>query len=231
MAFFLIRKEVKAEPLERNITGGLALQKSHRQCRLHCETRWCVRLSRIISCPGLRPISDPLSFHLANLSIEPTPGLWIECERKGSRSAQTSWASAVAAVTQISLPAHSDLTLRPPGGPSQSLTLAVRIRGPPVETAIWANLRLTPGFNQSHIEATVRVNDKSVNFSPFLLCAVSNFSGLIVAEFLVKTVCAVDWLSSRCSRVLKTSRQTVKSPPRQVKWNIPKSSALLIVSE
>lgn len=55
---------------------------------------------------------------------------------------------------------RSDLTLRPPEGPSQALTLS----GAPVETAIWANLRLTPGFNQSHIEATVRVNDKSVNF-------------------------------------------------------------------
>lgn len=121
---------------------------------------------------------------------------------------------------------HSGL----PGAPRRPLPSPLG-SGVLVETAIWANLRLTPGFNQSHIEATVRVNDKSVNFSPFLLCAVSNFSGLMVAEFSVKTVCVVDWLSSRC-RVLKTSRKMLESPPRQkVKWNIPKSSALLIVSE
>lgn len=73
-------------------------------CKAHSRVPKCVcsRPPWIISRPGQGPISHPL--YLANLSTEPVPCLWIERKRKGSWSAQTSRASAVAAVTQFTLP-------------------------------------------------------------------------------------------------------------------------------
>lgn len=151
---------------------------------------WSVSACAHESCPGQGPVS-----HLANLSIEPVPGLWIERKRKGSWSAQTSRASLQ---SLSSLSPRSDLTL---WGPTRALTLS----GAPVVTAIWANLRLSPGFNQSRIEAIARVNDKTVDFSSLAL----RYFGLLSGG-CVTTAGAGDWLSSRCTRVsyYETCRET-----------------------
>lgn len=125
------RSRWSAASLE-DLAKRLVLQKSHRlPCRLHCEPSWCV--CACVSSGSYRTlVRGPALLHYPSISLTSALSPRQAFELNVSRKAlgQHKPPCFVTAATQISLPARSDLTLRPPGGPSQALTLSARIRGP-----------------------------------------------------------------------------------------------------
>lgn len=174
----------------------------------------CVRARPpwIISRPGQGPVYH--SLYLANLSTEPVPGLWIERKRKGSWSAQTSRASAVAAVAQLALPTLWSHTPGPLAG-----SYPLRMDPGPRE---WQQFEPIWDYRLDSINPALRPSYGSMtNLSIFLLIGASCYFRLLVAKILSwQSVMWIDWVHGAPGYpVMKLKRKTYRETPPREKWN------------